>query len=69
MEEVATKIEGKEPSQMAAEEVDSLSKRIGKALKQAFANSPGVWKTQKLGPKNQQKRYYRGLRLVQSSPN
>ena len=49
--------------EMTREHRDSLSKRIGTALKIAFPKSQDVWRTKPLGPRPQM-RFYVGLTFV-----
>ena len=63
VEKVATDLLKKDWSSMSTAEIDSLTIKIGKALKETFPD-PKVHKTKQLGPKGQQKKYYEGLALV-----
>ena len=63
VEKVATDVLRKDWSSLSAVEIDSLSKRIGKAMKELFTN-PAMHKTRKLGPRNLQKKYYVGVMLI-----
>ena len=63
VERVATDALKRDWSSLTPAEIDSLSKRIGKAMEDLFIN-PDNHKTRKLGPRHQQKKYYVGLMLI-----
>ena len=63
VEKVASDVLEKDWSSMTTAETDSLSMKIGKALKDVFPN-PKLHKTKHLGPRGQQKKYYEGLALI-----
>ena len=63
VKKVVTDVVKKDWSSLSTAEIDSLSKRVGKAMKEIFTN-PAVHKTRKLGPRNLQKKYYVGVMLI-----
>ena len=63
VDRVATDALKRDWSSLTPAEIDSLSKRIGKAMEDLFIN-PDVHKTRKLGLRHQQKKYNVGLMLI-----
>ena len=64
VEKVATDIVGKNPTELSGKERESISKRIGIAMKAIFPQNIEVHNTHLLGIKHHQKRHYVGLSFV-----